>query len=41
MYLSNLKLWNFRKFGSGADSLDVANYIMKHGPAPNKFKLIS
>lgn len=25
MYLSNLKLWNFRKFGSGSDSLDLAN----------------
>lgn len=25
MYLSKLKLWNFRKFGSGADSLDLAN----------------
>ena len=25
MYLSNLKLWNFRKFGSGGDSLNLAN----------------
>lgn len=25
MYLSNLKLWNFRKFGSGVDSLDLPN----------------
>lgn len=25
MYLSNIKLWNFRKFGSGSDSLDLAN----------------